>query len=242
MNEYGMQYHYTSASVLLNILKTKRFRLTHCNDLNDRTEGKFLLDKLRKDINNHSEIFRIMTDNIFIGCFCASGNFPVKMKSYGKVNIGFDFEAMQEDLRFTTDVNGKCHNTSGISFGNCNYTTCKDKNYMNVLNFVNERLKDIDFNNISSQQYAYLSCCQCFFLKPIKYKDENESRIVSYLWRRKPLYDSKTCKHYIEFHFTPDKVRSITIGPSCKENDRMSIEEFLDNSSDYKHVFITNCG
>lgn len=93
------------------------------------------------------------------------------------------------------------------------------------------------FKSIPSQQYEYLSCNTCFFLKPIKWQDEHEYRIVSHLWKRNPFETRRRCeiKKYIEFVFSPDKVKTITIGTQAKKY-KYKIVDFLNNHPEYEHV------
>ncbi len=236
MKNNNLKYHYTNIEALVNILKSKRLRLTHCRDLKDTSEGKYILDKLKKDLQEYDQIYEAMTSNFFVGCFCEYGDFQSLWNNYGKVNIGFDYKEMNNDIKFVSDESGKYHDTSGIQFGICNYTSSEDETYKNVLEFVKKKLGDIDFSSIPSQQYAYVSCNLCFFLKPIEYREEHEYRIVSHLWSRKPFI-SETGKKFVEFQFSADKVKKIMIGSSPEKEDyRKQIELILRESNEYKHV------
>ena len=47
-------------------------------------------------------------------------------------------------------------------------TTCEDDEYNQVLKYTKSKLSRIDLDDIQYQQYAYLSCNGCFFLKPTR--------------------------------------------------------------------------
>ncbi len=238
MKYSNLRYHYTDIDAVINILSEKCIRLTSCKDLNDRTEGKYLLQKLEKDLNKYEEIYKALVPNLFVTSFCMCDDSEHLWANYGNVNIGFDFDGMKYDLHFVSDECGKIHDTSGVTFGICEYTSSKDETYKKVLNYAKNKLAAIDFSDVQSQQYAYLSCYPCFFLKPQEREEENECRIISHLWNKKPFI-SDSNKRYIEYHFTTDKIKSITIGPSLqKEVYRNKVKEFLKNSEEYKHIDI----
>jgi hypothetical protein len=235
MENDRMKYHYTNVDALINILKEKKIRLTHFNDLKDTTEGRYLLEMLKNDLKCYKEIYSMMTRNFFVSCFCAYGDLISQWKEYGCVNIGFDFEAMKHDMKFVSDRKGMLPDTSGTQLVDCCYATCDDESYKSVLKFIKGNFEAIDWCSIQSQQHAYLTCDQCFQLKPIEFKEEHESRIVSHLWRKEPFDNNG--KKYIEFHFTADKVESITINLSlCGDMDQERITRFLNDTDEYTHA------
>jgi nuclear transport factor 2 (NTF2) superfamily protein len=241
MKYSNLRYHYTDIDAVINILSEKRIRLTSCKSLNDHTEGEYLLQKFENDLNEYKEIYNALVSNFFVASFCMCDDNKHLWDNYGNVNIGFDFEGMEYDFHFVSDECGTVNATSGVIFGICVYTSEEDETYKKVLHYAKNKLTDIDFSDIPSQQYAYLSCFPCFFLKPQEYEAENECRIVSHLWNKEPFIFKANKKDvkYVEYHFNTDKVKSITIGPSPqKEVDRNKVEEFLKNSQEYKHIDI----
>lgn len=141
----NLKYHYTSVEIIKKILETQCIRLTHCESLNDDTEGKYLIKKLKKELHEYKKIYEAMTSNLFIGCFCSDSDSKHLWDNYGQANIGFDFEEMKNDIRFIRDKDGKQYDTSGTQFGVCEYTSTEDETYKNVLLHVKDKLNNIDF-------------------------------------------------------------------------------------------------
>jgi hypothetical protein len=230
----NLKYHYTDFEAVKSILEKKNIRLTHCRDLDDNKEGKFVLENLKEGLTGYEEIFERMTSNLYIGCFCEDGDYQYLWNNYGMFNIGFDLKTIYDNRISITDKNktDPCV-TSGVLISKCHYTTKKDEIYNNVLEKAKDILSQVDFSDISSQQYAYLSCGQCFLLKHTEFIKEREWRVISYLWNYDSIYNKSK---YIELNFTPDIVKSITVGKTKNHDNMDRIRKFIKQHKEYSHV------
>ena len=232
------RYHYTSLKSVLGILESKCLWLTHYSTQNDTSEGRLILDQLKDKIDNYNEIFNMLTKNLYLCSFSLFGNMLSQWRAYGNINIGFDYEAMENDLKFIEDKTSKKHDTSGIVFPYCDYTNTDDVSFEAAVDEVKKRIDKIDHNSIPSQQYNYLSIgSSCFSYKHSGFKEEKEYRIYHHFWDRKPFEDNG--KRYLKFPFAPDKIKRIAIGPSEDQDYYLNkIGRFIGMHEEYKHVEI----
>jgi len=237
-----LRYHYTNVDALIKILHSEHLRLTHYAKLNDTSEGAFILEGLKNELPNYGEIHTLLTSNYYLSSFCFYGNLLSQWARYGNVNIGFDYESMRTDFHIIEDTKGIDHDTSGTEFQECQYISYKSDDYKNIIKEILEkyRYRNIDFQKIIDQQYICLSIgSSCFYIKDLVFREECEFRIISYLWDRIPFIEKDKDIKFIKYHFKPENIRRIVIGPGkSQDEDIKKIESYLNKAEKYRHVEI----
>jgi hypothetical protein len=235
-----LRYHYTDFKALKNILESKAIRLTSYESLNDSTEGKYLIEQLDGKIDNYDKFTNLMLKNLYIGCFSFYGNLLSQWCRYGEFSIGFDWDLLKEEKRIE-DQEGENRYTSGVTFHKCEYVSSEENDYKCLISSLQERTKDIDYNNIQQVQYTCLTCSGiAFSIKPLSFFEENEWRIVSHLYTKDPFIKEGGNTRFIKYNFDPKAIRRIVVGPSDSQEENIRrVEDFLTaNKKDYGEVEI----
>lgn len=234
-------YHYTNSESFKNILLQGNIRLTHFKCLNDSYEGKILFEDIL-DIIKDSEFralleerYNVALRNLYIGSFSRHGNLLSQWKNYGNVCIGLDLEKNKRLNLGHIIEDSICRNadTSGVQIVPCSYINGDTKKYaVNFVKWFKENRTE------SSDILALLVGSSVFHLKHIKFQEEQELRIIAYLWRRNPYKDSN--KDYINYIIHPKAIRKIVVGPSNQQDIILGdICAFLNKlKEDYTHVEI----
>ena len=246
------RYHYTDYKKLTKILRSKRFWLMHYKQLNDTTEGRLIFDKLMKRlhrdnkeklINQFKKLFDVITKNFYVGSFSGFGNKLSQWRSYGNVNIGFDFNNLEYQVpqRFE-DKTGENRCTACFDFPRCEYIDDLDRPkiycYINQILDYYKNLENVNLDDKNKLQEKALTLgAYLFDIKHIGFSEECEYRVVHFLWNVDPFTSFKP-KPHLNLPFNENAVKRIVIGPS-KEQEK-TLEEvlsFLDfYSPEYDHV------
>ena len=245
-----LKYHYSDLGPIKSILSEKFIRLTSHDALDDKTEGKYLIDSLVDDFSNEVnldillELYRASLKNLFICSFCSYGNKEDLWKEYGEINVGFDYYFMAENPpkpiidKTTTDQN--C--TAGLIFSPVKYIDQSDEEFEEMISSIINKFKNVTADHIRAydqfQYYALTLGSMIFDYKKNKYKFESEFRIFHFLWNKKSFIDNG--KKYINFRFAPNVVKRIIIGPyKNAEKNLFEIKEFINQQKPlYDHVEI----
>jgi hypothetical protein len=209
----------------------------HYSNLNDSSESRYILENITNKSKSYKDLIEVLTANFYLSSFSLYGNLLSQWRGYGDINIGFDYEGMESDLRKIGDQSGIDVASSGTLFSECTYLSRDNKSFEKIVNDIENRMKEIVKSNpLFLDQYQYLSIgATCFSVKHPGFREEHEYRIYSYLWEKKPFLHNG--RSHLELQFSPCRVRRIVIGPSKEqESNRKRIEEFLSSRNEYKHV------
>ena len=231
-------YHYTSVDALINILNDKQIWLFHANQMNDSSEGKFLLETATNS-QDASIYYHLLMKNFYICSFCNYGNLLSQWRAYGNVNIGFSLDAIKTASRFIEDLNGEQLDTSGVQYSECEYINPDDANFEEIIEKIKnkvERIKLLKDANDIKRELLFLGS-ECFSVKHSGFKEEAESRLIAYLWNRKPFLKGK--KKFIKYKFDNTAIKRIVIGPSENGNDNYEkIKAFIESKPEYIDIEI----
>ncbi|WP_212768469.1 DUF2971 domain-containing protein [Pectobacterium versatile] len=113
-------YHYCSPEAFVSILKNKKIWLSASNNMNDYSEGTWLLkileDVLAVDVNPMNvdgrkkilQVFNANRDNEYISCFSKEPDLLSQWRAYAQngegVAIGFDEEILSLDFEFSSSI------------------------------------------------------------------------------------------------------------------------------------------
>ena len=251
-NKSQIIYHYTDYGALENILIKKHIRLTSFRQLNDFSDGRLLFEKVLEhlELSKREKIkikLKILFKEIFEDAYCASfcgfGNKLSQWCAYGNVNIGFDYQQLNNDRHFIIDKENVKLYTSGLFFDKCKYLDPTDTQIIrekvdHLLNKFSD-LEDANLENENILQYQALKLGLFLFSqKHISFFEESEYRVVHFRWKVLPFENNSNNKLFIKLPFNEKAVKRIVIGPS-KEQEviKNRIILFLENkSSDYSHV------
>jgi hypothetical protein len=231
------RYHYTNIESVVSILESKCIWLMHYSNQNDSSEGRYILENIAKKSKSYKDLIEALTANFYLSSFSLYGNLLSQWRGYGDINIGFDYEGMESDLRKIGDQSGIDVASSGMLFSECTYLSRDNESFEKIVNDIENRMKEIvKPNPLFLDQYQYLSIgATCFSVKHPGFREEHEYRVYSYLWEKKPFLHNG--RNHLEFHFSPCRVQRIVIGPSNEqESNRKRIEEFLSSRNEYEHV------
>ena len=235
-------YHYTDIDTVIKILKSENIRLTDYANLNDRSEGKLLFEKLKKKTNNKIvkekiiKTHELLTKNSFVGSFSRYGNLLTLWRGYGNVAIGFDYEELHSEHTIR-DVNGEDRTTSGLIITSCDYLN--EHQIEKRANEIVSRYKSsIHETNSVENQYDLLTIgAEYFQLKHSGFLDERETRIICYLYNRSPF--SNNGKKFIEYKFNKHSVKRIVFGPSITvENDLEKLNQLISTDKELQNIEI----
>ncbi len=248
-------YHYTDEAGFKGILTNCRLWLTHSKELNDLSEGKLVLQKIKEKLKaDNSELLERIENSIFAkleqfySCsFSSYGNLLSQWRGYGDIAVGFNWDSLQYQKVPTMiiDDSGKQLTTSGLNFVQCNYVDPSNQVEVEPLvNYIVKRLLET-FNNrmpaLHEIQYCALNIGDSITsVKHIGFIEEQEYRIVHYWWQVNSIKDKHTNKSRVEYKFDADSVKRIVIGP-CKDQDekialvKQTLEEL---GTAYNHVEI----
>lgn len=222
------RYHYTNIESVVSILDSKCIWLMHYSKQNDSSEGQFILENIANKSRSYKDLIEVLTANFYLTSFSLYGNLLSQWRGYGDINIGFDYEGMKSDLHKIENETGIDIATSGTLFSECTYLSRYNESFEKILDDIENRMKEImKPNSLFPDQYQYLSIgATCFSVKHPSFREEQEYRVYSYLWKNKPFFHNG--RSHLKLHFSPCRVRRIVIGPSKEqESNRKRIEEFL---------------
>jgi len=234
-------YHYSNIDAVINILETEQIWLSHVSQMNDSSEGKLILEKA-SNIHNASIYYHMLLKNYYLCSFSGYGNLLSQWRGYGDVNIGFSRDELVSTLRFIEDADGEVLDTSGVQFTGCDYINVDDKDFDDIVEETkNKLLHLVDIDKIDLQRKLLGIGSVCFSLKHSGFRQESESRIIAYLWNRKP-FEIKG-KKYIKFRFDTNVIRRIVIGPSKDQTEKTKkIIEYLNKNKKYSKVEVYYSG
>lgn len=240
--EPSVLYHYTSLEALFSIISKVEVKntgeapdegerliklwATHCDFLNDRTEGTLLpnvLKKIKKFKNSDIYALACMYGYPLIVSFSELGDDLNMWRSYANdgigVAIGFKFKKLNEIKEVDCDrrLLCKCEYTTGNSLWKLYKNREFPDDRKNLIPLVKE------LNNM------------------MKYKDSNfasgkEWRFVAHDIPDKFRMSKNLIIPYKEINIPMDAIDSITLGPKCDlERNRFSIERLIPQGCDIDH-------
>jgi len=235
-------HHYSKIDSILGILSTKCIWLTHFSQINDSSEGRLILERANENTIIPNATYELLLKNYYICCFSNYGNLLSQWRAYGDINIGFDRNFFESGTRLIEDEISENLYASGVQFSDCHYINENDDEFNETIKNVKIRLQEVAKSSDNKDQYNLLSIgLICFPSKHSGFKEEAESRIIAYLYNKKPFkYNGK---EYIKYKFNPNQVKRIVIGPSGnKQTNMLKIQEFIENNPEYKGVEIFESG
>jgi hypothetical protein len=251
-------YHYTNEKGLDGILSNRKLWLMDSSGLNDRSEGKLILDKVKEELIkteanellHHFETHILKNLDSFFSCsFSAHGNLLSQWRGYGdNIAVGFDRCGLHDQPQIITKQDQTDNTktieeriTTDLGPVKCQYIDPTDEGTLQK--YIDATIKILpelcNNSNIETIQYCALkiggySTCA----KHIGFCEEKEYRIVHYLWAVNGIKDPVTNRSRIEFGFKAANVKRIVIGPCKNQKEKICYIKGLlhELGSDYSHV------
>jgi hypothetical protein len=238
-------YHYSNIDAIINILKTKRIRLSHISNLNDTSEGEYVFCELRKRISLSEKvelldkIYNLTKKNSYVASFSKFGNMLSQWRSYGGICLGFDRSRLVDrHPRTIVGQNGVSDYTAALMFPECEYLDRSGlAKYVDSLEWkfqdLNPSMESPEF-----QHFGLTLGSLIYNIKHAGFHEEMEFRIAHYFFDIIPFTNEKG-KKYIEFVFNPDHIKRIVLGPSPQQEENLEkFADFLNNHDKYSHIDI----
>ena len=255
-------YHYTSIETFYKMLdeSLKRskesgelqllVRATHCDFLNDQTEGKLFKQCLRRDLKACAEkqqhelteekiaIFDALYDvnDAFVISFSESGDSLDMWRAYGGngkgVCLGFDFSPTEPWI----DGDGIGHMSETIDVIKCQYFNPSLEIEESVVANVYDRLINTELDVVKKAGHLANGFRHGLTYKHVAYESEKEHRLI----KSKLPYDTDikfyegTLKPYIDYPIDVKRLKRVVVGP-CLNQDETKIK--LTQILKYKGIY-----
>lgn len=258
-------YHYTSIETFYKMLdeSLKRskesgelqllIRATHCDFLNDQTEGKLFKKCLRRDLSAYADkqkhqltdeefaIFDALYDvnDAFVISFSASGDSLDMWRVYGGngkgVCLGFDFSPTEPWI----DDDGIGHMSETIDVIRCQYFHPSATIEESIVANVYDRLINTKLDTIVKAGHLANGFKYGLTYKHQAYKSEEENRLIfSKLPYDKDIkFYEGTLKPYIDYPIDVKRLKRVVVGP-CLNPDEMKTK--LTQILKYKGIYKVN--
>lgn len=249
LDEIRFLYHYTNINSVIGILTSQSLWMTNIRTANDSSEGRLILEKSLSKIKNGNKIRSLLLNNLYTCSFSLNGNMLSQWRAYGDIAIGFDIEKIKNDSRFIKDESVKdqfgkaifCPDSSGTEYQECQYVEIENK-ISELAERVDKFAEKYNEEELIGKQRILLNIGSlCFGIKHNGFSEENECRLLSFLWKKDPFKRGTT--KYIEYQIKPEFVKEIIIGPSKKKSKNIDdVKDFIKKNPAYSHVVLLESG
>lgn len=260
----NLLYHYTSIETFYKMLERSlkvteegslliKFWATHCDFLNDRTEGKLFKQCLLSDLNEYASVHnhKLTDDEIerFNKLYSTTDSFVISFsehkdsldmwRAYGGngkgVCLGGDFSPTEPWI----DDCGTGHMSETIDIIKCLYFHPSSTIEESVVANVYDRLVNTELDTITKAGYIVNGFRYGLTYKHNAYESEKEHRlIISKLPYDKDIkFYEGTLKPYIEYPIDIKRLKRIVVGP-CLNPDEMKTK--LTQIMKYKGIYEVN--
>ena len=251
----NLLYHYTSIETFYKMLERSlkvteegslliKFWATHCDFLNDRTEGKLFKQCLLSDLNEYASLHsHKLTDKEieqFNKMYSVNDSFVISFskhrdsldmwRAYGAngkgICLGFDFSPTDPYM----DSEGVFHPSETIDIKECKYFLPSENIDLKIVEDVYNKVITPELDTISAASQMARSLRFGLIYKHRAYQSESEYRLVirKYPYEKDIKFIENTLKPYIEYPIEITRLKRIVIGPCLNpEEIKTQISQIL---------------